>query len=354
MTRGRGAIVQVAGPPVPHSRGLTTHNTSPSRTLPPPDGLSPLVLRSLLDTYGHTACLKDRTVASPRLAFDFDEVRPIYDGFSRTVGTGDFDLSELAVVLWLQVQSRGTPWMLLPIGLLNRFHHGSIVHNVDRGLRSPGDLAGRTVGVRAYTQTTAVWVRGLLRREFRVDLDSVRWITFEDAHDPDHRDPPNVSRAARGENLDSMLLDGRLDAAIVARVRPAGPRIRDLIPDAEAAALAWHARTGILPINHVLVVRRQLVDDHPWLLAELAGLFRDCRARYLERLRTTPSLEPDDVFRADLLARGIDPLPFGVEAVRPALELMIELCVEDGIIATPVTVDALFDPRVAVFSDVAA
>jgi 4,5-dihydroxyphthalate decarboxylase len=108
-----------------------------------------LVLRTLLDTYGHTVGLKDGSVTSPRLAFEFDEVRPIYDGFSRTVAGDDFDLSELAVVVWLQLQERGSPWMLLPVGLLNRFHHGSLVHNVERGLGGPGDLPGRKAGVRA-------------------------------------------------------------------------------------------------------------------------------------------------------------------------------------------------------------
>jgi 4,5-dihydroxyphthalate decarboxylase len=313
-----------------------------------------LVLRTLLDTYGHTVGLKDGSVTSRGLAFEFDEVRPIYDGFSRTVAGADFDLSELAVVVWLQLQERGSPWMLLPVGLLNRFHHGSLVHNIERGLGGPGDLPGRTVGVRAYTQTTAAWLRGILRSEYGVDPATIRWVTFEDGHVPDGADPRHVARAGPSEDLEAMLLDGRLDAAVVARVRPDDSRIRDLIPAAEAAAVAWYRRIGVLPINHMLVIKRSIVDDHPWLLAELARLLATCRAGYLQRLRTEPPSEADDAFRAGLLAQGIDPLPFGVEAVRPALELMIEFCLADGIISRPVTVDSMFDPRVAVFSEPAA
>jgi hypothetical protein len=310
----------------------------------------PLILRALLDTYGHTVGLKDGSVRSARVAFEFDEVRPIYDGFSRTIQGEDFDLSELATVTWLQVHAAGTPWMLLPVGLLNRFHHGSLIHNVERGLHTPADLAGRRIGVRAYTQTTAVWVRGILEDEYGLASDSVTWVSFEDAHVAGWIDPPNVVRAAPGRTMDEMLLAGEIDAAIVGRVRPADPRIRDLIPDAPGAGLDWFGRTGVLPINHMLVIRRSLVDEHPWLLGELSAILKTCRAQYLEVLRRGSVSRPDDVFRAGLLAQGIDPLPFGLEAVRPALGMMIDFCLDQRLIPGPTSVDEQFDPRVAVFS----
>ncbi|MEA2622784.1 MAG: 4,5-dihydroxyphthalate decarboxylase [Chloroflexota bacterium] len=307
-------------------------------------------LRTLLDTYGHTKGLKDGSVRSALLDFELDEVRPIYDGFPRTIRRDDFDLSELSTVTWLQAHAAGTPWMLLPVGLLNRFHHGSIIHNVDRGLRSPADLAGRRVGVRANTQTTAVWVRGILETEYGVDSDSVTWVSFEDGHMPDYVDPPNVLRAPPGRSMDAMLLDGEIDAAVVGRVRPDDPRVQDLIPDAARIELEWFGRTGVLPINHMLVIRRDLVDEHSWLLGELSSMLRTCRAQYLEVLRTAEVSHPDDVFRASLVERGIDPLPFGVEAVRPALELMIDFSVAQRLIPRRVSVDELFDPRTATFS----
>jgi 4,5-dihydroxyphthalate decarboxylase len=302
-----------------------------------------MVLRSLLDTYGHTSGLKDLSVSSPRVGFSFDEVRPIYDGFSRTVRTGEFDLSELATASYLQAHAFGTQWMLLPVGLLSRFHHASIVHNVERGLRSPADLAGRRVGVRSYTQTTVVWVRGILMAEYGLDPDQVLWVTLEDGHVPEYLEPPNVIRAEPGATLDDMLLDGRVDAAIVGRLRPRDPRVVELVPDAERAELDWYQRTGVLPINHMLVLRRSLADEHPWLVGELYRLLADCRTRYLDGLRNGGPHSRDDVFRAGLLARGIDPVPLGTAAVRPAVEMMIEFCVRQRLLPRTLTFDELFD-----------
>jgi 4,5-dihydroxyphthalate decarboxylase len=302
-----------------------------------------MVLRSLLDTYGYTQGLKDLSVASPRLGFSFDEVRPIYDGFSRTVRTEEFDVSELATASCLQAHAYGTRWMLLPVGLLSRFHHASIVHNVDRGLRSPADLAGRRVGVRSYTQTTVVWVRGILMAEYGLDPDQVLWVTFEDGHVPQYQEPSNVVRAEPGSTLDAMLLDGRVDAAIVGRLRPRDPRVVDLVPDAELAELDWYQRTGVLPINHMLVLRRSLADAHPWLVGELFRLLSDCRTRYLDQLHDGSPRGRDDEFRAGLLARGIDPVPLGTAAVRPAVEMMIEFCARQRLLPRALTFDELFD-----------
>jgi 4,5-dihydroxyphthalate decarboxylase len=167
---------------------------------------------------------------------------------------------------------------------------------------------------------------------------------------PDYVDPPNVLRAPPGRSMDAMLLDGEIDAAVVGRVRPDDPRVQDLIPDAARIELEWFGRTGVLPINHMLVIRRDLVDEHSWLLGELSSMLRTCRAQYLEVLRTAEVSHPDDVFRASLVERGIDPLPFGVEAVRPALELMIDFSVAQRLIPRRVSVDELFDPRTATFS----
>lgn len=310
----------------------------------------PLVVRTLLDTYGHTAGLKDGTVTSTRIAFEFDEVRPIYDGFSRTVRGDDFDLSELATVTCLQAYAAGIPWMLLPVGLLNRFHHRSIIHNVECGLRSPTDLAGRRVGVRAYSQTTAVWVRGILASEYGVDSDTLTWVSFEDAHMEGVVDPPNVERAPPGRRMDSMLLSGEIDAAIVGRVRPDDPRIQDLVPDARRVESDWFERTRVLPINHMLVIRRDIVDEHLWLLEAIFSMLESCKAQYVKFLRTAVVRASDDVFRRDTLARGIDPVPVGIEAVRPALALLIQYCVEQRLIPRRVSVDELFDPRVAIFA----
>lgn len=308
----------------------------------------PMVLRSLLDTYGYTSGIKDGSVASPRIAFEFDEVRPVFDAFPRTVRGMEFHVSELATATYLQAHAVGKPLLLLPVGVLSRFHHASVIHHVDRGVRSPADLAGRRVAVRSYMQTTVVWTRGILQTEYGLDPATVTWVTMEDGHLSEFLEPPNAVRAAPGKSIASMLLTGEVDAAIVGRERPNDPLVQELIPDSAHAEHEWYERTGVLPINHMLVVQRGLVDEHPWLIDELYALFRRCRAGYLEELATLGGTTTDDRFRRGLLERGIDPVPFGVEAVRPALEMMVEFCVAQGLIPRGFTIDELFDPRVAI------
>ena len=300
-----------------------------------------LQLRSLLDTYPYTAGLK---VGAPsnRLSFDFDEVRPIYDAFPRTVRGLEFDLSELATMTFLQAYVAGRPLTLLPIGLLSRFHHRSTICRTDSEIETPADLAGRRIGVRSYTQTTVVYARGVLEADYGFDSTDVTWISLEEPHVPEFQEPANVQRAAAGETLESLLLSGAVDAAIVGRDRPFDDRIRTVIEDPEEE-LRWYRRSGVLPINHMLVVRTELARRHPWLLEELRRLFAACRTEYLDQLSSGPEAQPG----RDLLAAGIDPVPMGVDAVRPALELAITYAHRQGLIPRPISVDELVDERVA-------
>jgi 4,5-dihydroxyphthalate decarboxylase len=105
-------------------------------------------------------------------------------------------------------------------------------------------LAGRRVGVRTYSQTTGVWVRGILQNEYGVDLDKVTWITFDDSHLAEYSDLPNCRRAAKGKKLVDMLLDQEVDAALLGSNMPNDPLLRTLIPNADAAALAWWQSMG--------------------------------------------------------------------------------------------------------------
>jgi 4,5-dihydroxyphthalate decarboxylase len=284
----------------------------------------PVRLRTHLAEYPVSHALRAGEVKSDFVTLDFCGPKQAYEGFKPMVREGAYDASELAIVTFLQAKAFGKPLVALPAFVLGRFQHGLIGYNASRGEIAPKDLEGRRVGVRSYTQTTGVWLRGILRHEYGVDLDRVKFVTFEDPHVTEYRDPPGVERAKGDKKLDQMLLDGDLDAAIMGDL-PKDPRIRPLIPDPDAAARAWHAKYGAVQINHIFVVNEALSRTRPDVVKEIFRLL-------LASKRAAPPP-----------AGGVDSLPFGIAAMRKPLELIIQYALEQKIIPRPLTVDELFD-----------
>jgi 4,5-dihydroxyphthalate decarboxylase len=276
-----------------------------------------LVLRAALGKSPLVRALKQGAVRSDRVGFDFVEVDPVTRAFRRMVRTLEFDLCEIALTTHAQARAYGKPITALPVVLLRGLHHGALVCRRDAPLRGPADLVGKRIGVRAWSQTTGVWVRGILRDEYGIAHDSMTWITEEDAHVQEFADPPFVQRIAPGQSLPAMLRSGEIDAAVaLAGVDPAS--VRMVIPDADAAAAAWSGRTGVYPINHVVVVKDAVLAEYPWLGDELMRLFAESN-----RL-------------AD------DTVPYGIGANRPAIELLMRYAAEQGLIPRAYGVEELF------------
>ncbi len=284
-----------------------------------------ITLKTLLGDYKNTMPLKNGEVSSSLVDFEFADVKLPNTAFKRLVRNKEFDFSEVAIVTYLQARSFGTPYVLLPATVVGRGQHHTIAYNPENGALRPQDLNGRRVGVRAYSVTTTTWVRGILARDYGVDLDSVKWVTFEDPHVAEYRDPPTATRAAAGKEIVRMLLDGELDAAVVGDKLP-DSRLRTLIPDAEGVARAWAASHGGVPINHMAVVRDTILKSRPDIVQELYRLLLE--SKRAARMPTDGTPE--------------DPVRFGIEQNRKALELIIDLCVEQKLIARPFTVDELF------------
>ena len=226
-------------------------------------------LKTLLGDYPATEALKQGRIATGALAFDYADVKVPHSAFKRVVRNLEFDVAELAIMTFLLAKAHGKPLKLLPAVLTARFQHAFIVYNAERGPLEPRDLHGRRVGQRSYSVTTATWVRGILADDYGVDLAKVRWVTFEEPHVAEFRDPPNVERAPDGKDITAMLLAGELDAAIVGEP-PKDPRIRTLFPDPAAAGAAWGRKRGAIQINHMVAVRQDLdcADDVYQLLCE--------------------------------------------------------------------------------------
>lgn len=286
---------------------------------------APASLRTVLGNYPHVAPLKRGEIASPTVRLDFAEVKPTYKAFAPMVRTLAYDVCELAIVTYLQAKAFGKPLVLLPAVMLGRFQHHCMLYNAERGTVTPDSLAGRRVGVRSSTQTTGVWLRGILQNDYGVDLGGVRWATFEDAHVPEYSDPPEVERAAAGKDMTAMLLAGELDAAIYGSEIPDDPRLQSVIPDPHAVAQAWYAKHGVAPINHLVVVPRRLADAQPETVREVYDLL-------LRAKQAAPAREG-----------SIDPVPFGMEENRKALEIIIAYSVQQRLLPRALSVDELFE-----------
>jgi 4,5-dihydroxyphthalate decarboxylase len=284
-----------------------------------------LKLNTMLGNYPNTKALKSGAVRSDLVDFDFVEVKVANSLFKQVVRDAKYDVAELAIVTYLQAKAYGKPYVLLPAVLVSRGQHHTIAYNPERGPLKPSELNGKRVGVRAYTVTTGTWVRGILASDYGIDIDKVEWITFEDPHVAEYRDPGIVKRAPEGKELAQMLLDGDVAAGIVGDKLP-DPKLKHLIPDADAAAQKWAERHHGVPINHMVVVRQELSRSRPDVVK---GIFRA-----LHESKRAAGL-PD--------GGELDPYRFGVEACRPILEIIIDFCHQQKLIPRRMAVDELFD-----------
>jgi 4,5-dihydroxyphthalate decarboxylase len=283
-------------------------------------------LRIALGDYPHTLALKNKAIGSERVAFDFVEIKPVYKAFGPMVRERAFDVSEMAIVTYLQAKAYGKPLVLLPAVMMGRFQHNCMLYNGERGAMAPSDLPGRRVGVRSYAQTTGAWLRGHLQNDYGVDIDRVHWVTFEDAHVSEYRDPAGVERAGADKNVTKMVLEGELDAAIYGAELPNDKRLRSVIADPDAAAQKWHAQHCAVPINHMVVVTAELARAQPELVKEVYRML-------LQSKRAA----------AGVKVAALDPHPFGYRACRPALQMIIDYAVQQKLIPKPFAVDDLFD-----------
>jgi 4,5-dihydroxyphthalate decarboxylase len=281
-------------------------------------------------SYPHTAFLTAPDFRAGGHGVDLVAADPIYTAFAPMVRELRFDASELAIATFLQAREAGVPISLLPVVLSGDFHHHSLTRWPGSAELHPADLKGQRVGVRAYSQTTGLWVRGILHEEFGVDARDVTWVTTEEPHVSSYVEPPNVERTTgkvlevmrRGDVVAAVLGPPALDGA-------EGPLV-PIIPDWRAAEEAWGARHRTVPINHMLTVRRDLLEAQPDTVEALYQAF----GAQIEARRAAETA-PGPRVRA---------LRFGVtDALVAGLQVAIDYAVAQEVIRTPVTVDELLD-----------
>jgi 4,5-dihydroxyphthalate decarboxylase len=300
-------------------------------------------LKTALVMRGHTQPLKDGTVKPRTFEFDFEDVPIIINAFRRMVRGLEFDIAEMAMTTYLCARAHGKPFTAIPVFPVRAFHHGAIVYNTKAGVHTPKDLEGRKVGVnRGYTVTTGLWARSILQHEYGVDLSRVTWVLSGDEHVAEYRPPANVVSIEPGKTLEDLLIAGEIAAAIGVQVE--SPDVKPLIPNAREAGFEALRQRGHYPINHTVVVRNDLLDADPDLARDIFDAFAHAKRIYVQRLREgrVDATSPTDQVHLRVMEITGDPLPYGIEPNRQALEAIVLDSVEQGILSRPVAVEELF------------
>jgi 4,5-dihydroxyphthalate decarboxylase len=273
-------------------------------------------LRTLLGDHPGTAALKNGSIRSDSITLDFADYSPTHQGFKPMVREQAFDVSEMAIVTYLMAKSFGKPMVLLPSVVMARFQHAYALYNAKSGMLTPADLNNKRVGIRSFTTTTGAWLRGILANDYGVDLDSIHWVTFEDAHVAEFRD--TTLRAPPDRGIIQMLLDGELDAVLGEKSEH--PGLKPLFPDAAAEERSWFAKHHVVPINHMVVVSEALSAKHPDVVREVFSMLQRSAA-------CAPAALPR----------------FSAKEMRRSLQMIIQYTAQQELIPRAFAVDELFD-----------
>jgi 4,5-dihydroxyphthalate decarboxylase len=294
-------------------------------------------------TQGNNRALKDWTVQPKTFGFEFIEVDPLIAAFRREVRASEFDICELAITTYICAKAHGKKLTAIPVPIVRQFHHGAILVNTKAGVKSPRDLEGKRVGVnRGYTVTTGVWARGILEKEYGVDLSKITWVLSGDEHVAEYVAPSNVVPIEAGKSMQDMLISGELVAAIGVDVNH--PDVQPLIPDALETGLAAFKRDGHYPINHLVVIKDEVLEANPGLAADCFEAFAAAKRLYVDALRASKieKLDATDRLHLRIMEIAGEPLPYGIEPNRKVMETLMGHALSQGIITSAMKVEDLF------------
>ncbi len=306
--------------------------------------MATIQMRTVVRPQGNVEAIVARAVAPVGFTLDLQHEPVLTRAFRRMVRELAYDVCEISFTTYLLAKAHGKPFTALPVFLMRDFHHRSIKVNVNAGIRHPKDLEGRLVGVnRGYTVTTGVWARGILESEYGVNLDAVTWVISDDEHVAEYRLPSNVVRVSPGRNLSDMVAKG--DLAGVIGVEVDHPDVVHLIPEAGDAGFEALRKRGHYPINHLIVVRDDVLQNYYNVAPILFDVFAEAKNRYVAKLRDGTIARPDanDLrYRRVIEVTGADPLPYGIGPNRAMIDELIRHAVNQHILAEPPLIETLF------------
>ncbi len=286
-----------------------------------------------------------------------DNPRQIFDRMSNNL---EFDACEMSSSEFVsRYAAKKLPFVALPVFASRVFRHGFIVVN-RKFITSAKDLNGKRIGVPLYTQTAALFIRGLMQHDLGVDLASIEWVQGA-INEPGSYGNPSVmpllkpvaiTQNQSGKSLSDLLAAGDIHAIIgsnLPRSLKGHPDVVRLFPDYRAREQDYYRRTKIFPIMHLIVIRNDVYERHPFVATSLYKAFCAAKDRAWEKMRFSGTLRymlpwlPDDIEEIDDLFGG-DCWPYGVEPNRPTLEALVGYMAEQGLIPEPIPVEKLFVP----------
>jgi 4,5-dihydroxyphthalate decarboxylase len=321
-------------------------------------------------------------MSQPTLTFAcglYDRVLPLYAGevkpvgldlnflainspreiFDRMGGSQEFDASEFSSSEFISGLSAGTtPFVALPFFPSRVFRHSMITINKRSGIKSPKDLEGKRVGTALYTQTAAIFIRGMLQHDYGVDMSKIHWVQGALNHVGSHGQPTappllkkvDIEIADPKKSLSDLIDKGEIDAIFATSLPTCmkrNPDVVRLFPNYREIERDYYKRTGIFPIMHLVTLRRDVHEKYPFAASSLYEALKASRERALARMRDTGALrymlpwmtadldEIDEVF-------GGDPWPNGIEANRKTLEALVTYLHEQGLIAKKMPIEDIF------------
>jgi 4,5-dihydroxyphthalate decarboxylase len=314
--------------------------------------MTDLKLQFVCGSYDRIEPLRDGSVRPEGIDLDVVTIDDPRELFDRMMSRDEFDVAEMSSAEHFAMTSRDeSPFIALPVFTSRCFRHSFMCTNVNAGIKTPKDLEGKRIGVPLYSMSAAIWCRGLLRDDYGVDLSGVTWVEGSMDHPGSHGQarqhaltkPTRIETNLSDLSLSGLLASGAIDATIGALMPTnfgSDTNILRLFPGFRATERDYYIRTGVHPIMHLVVIRRQVYERTPWIARSLFTAFGRAKRKALDRMFYTgapktmlPFLHAEvEETRAIF---GDDPWPDGVAANRKTLECAVRYMLEDGLIETP-------------------
>ena len=317
-------------------------------------------LKIAIAEHPNTSAIRNGSIPIEGVDAEFVTVKPQIGAFRRMVRDVEFDVCELAPTTYIIARAYGAPFVALPIFVVRRFHHSGLLVRPDAGIRTPKDLEGKKVGVRAYSVTTGVWTRQVLIDEFGLDSSKVTWVVDDEEHVTQLKLPSNVIHAPAGTSLADMMASGELVAGFHANAgigRTGDPTggwkeveadYPDLFPNATELEAESYRKTGVYPMHGTIVVKDSVLAEHPWVAKSIYDAFDKAKQEWLAKLDSGEAASKSDKKYLELRKIvGHDPLPYGIEENRKTIEALEATAFKQGLTPRRMAMSELFvDPRV--------
>lgn len=315
--------------------------------------MAKLELTLAVGDYEITKALQDGSVTADGLDLNVLTKMDSTTRHFRFLRNRDFDAGEVSCSSYIAGRDKGFPFVAIPVFPHRRFRHGFVFINTSKGIVKPTDLIGKKVGLKQYQSTAILWLRGILEHEYGVPFKSIDWYT-ELAEAVEFTPPPGLrlQRVPDNKSVETMLADGELDALIhpdlIQPLIDKDPRVGRLFPDYKQAEIDFFKRTRIFPIMHIVAIKREIVEKHPWVPINLFHAFNAAKNKAMQRMEN-PRIAPLAWYREaweeqeDIL--GPDPWEYGLTPDNThQLEMLTKFSHEQGLTSRQMPLDELFLP----------